>query len=86
MYGGRHSTERQLGGERDDMLLARQALHATTLGFRHPMNEAPMKFTAPLAGDLKRAVELLRAASTRQSRAVEVNPPGATIDLAATGL
>ncbi len=86
MYGGRHSTERQLGGERDEMLLARQALHATTLGFRHPMNESPMKFTAPLADDLKRAIQLLRAASTRQGQTVEIHPPGATIDLAAAGI
>ncbi len=65
MYGGKHSTERDFGGESEAMLLARQALHATTLGFRHPMTEAPMRFTAPVAGDIRRAIELLRAASAR---------------------
>jgi hypothetical protein len=50
------------------------------------MNESPMKFTAPLADDLKRAIQLLRAASARQGQTVEVHPPGATIDLAAAGI
>jgi 23S rRNA pseudouridine1911/1915/1917 synthase len=92
MYGGRHSTERDLGGESDAMLMARQALHATTLGFRHPMTEAPMRFTAPVAADIRRAIDLLRAASARvgaagtAAAATRRDPPGATIDLAAAGL
>ena len=86
MYGGRHTFERDLGGESDNMLLARQALHATTLGFRHPMHEAPMKFTAPVAADIRRAVELLRASSARAGFTVAVDAPGATIDLVAAGL
>jgi 23S rRNA pseudouridine1911/1915/1917 synthase len=88
MYGGRHSTQRMLGGDNDAMLLARQALHATTLGIKHPMTDTPMAFTAPVAADLKRAIELLRAA-TRASGA-EYAPlataPGTTIDFAAAGL
>jgi len=83
MYGGKHSTERDLGGDSDAMLLARQALHATTLGFKHPMTEQPMKFTAPLAADIARALTLLRAATRAAGGEPAVDAPGATIDLAA---
>ena len=86
MYGGKHATERDLGGASDAMLLARQALHATTLGFRHPMTEQPMSFTAPIAADLARAVALLRASTRAAGAEPLVAPPGATIDLAAAGL
>jgi 23S rRNA pseudouridine1911/1915/1917 synthase len=81
MYGGKHTTERMLGGEGDAMLLARQALHATTLGFRHPMTEKPMSFTAPVAADIARAISLLRSAS-----ATPVDAPGTTIPLPSAGL
>ena len=81
MYGGKHSTARDLGGDSDAMLLARQALHATTLGFRHPMTEQPMKFTAPLAADIARAVALLRASTRAAGGEPAVEAPGATIDL-----
>jgi 23S rRNA pseudouridine1911/1915/1917 synthase len=86
MYGGRHSTERDFGGTGDAMLLARQALHATTLGFRHPMTEQPMKFTAPLAADIARAVALLRASTRSAGLEPSVQAPGATVDFAAAGL
>jgi 23S rRNA pseudouridine1911/1915/1917 synthase len=86
MYGGRHATDRMLGGERDEMLLARQALHATTLGFRHPMTEERMSFTAPVAADIARAVSLLRASTRAAGEACEVTAPGATIDLSSAGL
>jgi 23S rRNA pseudouridine1911/1915/1917 synthase len=81
MYGGKHTTERMLGGEGDAMLLARQALHATTLGFRHPMTEKPMSFTAPVAADIARAISLLRSASV-----TPVDAPGTTIPLPSAGL
>jgi len=81
MYGGKHTTERMLGGEGDAMLLARQALHATTLGFRHPMTEKPMSFTAPVAADIARAISLLRRASV-----TPVDAPGTTIPLPSAGL
>ena len=81
MYGGKHTTERMLGGEGDAMLLARQALHATTLGFRHPMTEKPMSFTAPVAADIARAISLLRRASV-----THVDAPGTTIPLPSAGL
>ncbi|MFM7134788.1 MAG: RluA family pseudouridine synthase [Planctomycetota bacterium] len=86
MYGGKHATERDLGGSSDAMLLARQALHATTLGFRHPMNEQPMSFTAPIAADLARAVALLRASTRAAGAEPSVASPGASIDLNAAGL
>ncbi len=76
MYGGKHVTERDLGGPSDAPLLTRQALHATTLGFRHPTTETPLLFVAPLAGDLLRAVRFLRKRLLRKA-----DPVGATIDL-----
>ena len=82
MYGGKHTTERDLGGEGDAMLLARQALHATTLGVKHPMTDQPMKFTAPLAADIARAVSLLRASTRATGGEPAADAPGATIDLA----
>ena len=85
MYGGRHLSVRDLGGASDEPLLVRQALHATTLGFRHPMTDAPVRFTAPVADDLRRAVGLLRK-SGAEAAVRETHPPGATIDLAAAGL
>ncbi|MEY4118544.1 MAG: Ribosomal large subunit pseudouridine synthase [Planctomycetota bacterium] len=86
MYGGKHTTERMLGGESGAMLLARQALHATTLGFRHPMTEKPMMFTAPMAADIRRAVDLLRGATSAAGLEMAVSAPGATIELSAAGL
>jgi len=86
MYGGKHTTERILGGESDAMLLARQALHATTLGFRHPMTEKQVMFTAPMAADIRRAVDLLRSATRAAGLEPTVHAPGATIDLSAAGL
>ncbi len=81
MYGGKHVTERDFGGVSTSALLNHQALHATTLGIRHPMTEAPMSFTAPLATDIRRALELLRAGRASAFLA----PPGSTIDLASAG-
>jgi 23S rRNA pseudouridine1911/1915/1917 synthase len=86
MYGGKHTTERMLGGESDAMLLARQALHATTLGFRHPMTEKQVMFTAPMAADIRRAVDLLRNATRAAGIETTVHAPGATIELSAAGL
>ena len=86
MYGGKHTTERMLGGESDAMLLARQALHATTLGFRHPMTEKQVMFTAPMAADIRRAVDLLRNATRAAGLEPTVHAPGATIELSAAGL
>ena len=86
MYGGKHSSERDFDGESDAIFFARQALHATTLGIRHPMTEEPMMFTAPIAADLARAISLLRAATCALGIDPVVIAPGTTIDLAAAGL
>jgi 23S rRNA pseudouridine1911/1915/1917 synthase len=41
----------------------RQALHAATLGFVHPLTGEAMEFAAPLPGDMERLVATLRAAA-----------------------
>lgn len=41
----------------------RQALHAKTLCFEHPITKAPMAFTAPLADDFSQLLKQLRKAS-----------------------
>jgi 23S rRNA pseudouridine1911/1915/1917 synthase len=56
MYGGRPYSD---GAGRT--LIARQALHAAVLGFRHPISGEPMAFTAPLRGDMAALVTDLRA-------------------------
>jgi 23S rRNA pseudouridine1911/1915/1917 synthase len=40
----------------------RQALHAATLGFAHPVTGAAMRFESPIPEDLARLMENLRAA------------------------
>jgi len=42
-------------------LLRRQALHAATLEFAHPVSGRPLRFQSPLPDDFARALELLRA-------------------------
>ena len=86
MYGGKHTTERMLGGESDAILLARQALHATTLGFRHPMTEKQVMFTAPMAADIRRAVDLLRSATRAAGLESAASAPGASVELSAAGI
>jgi 23S rRNA pseudouridine1911/1915/1917 synthase len=39
---------------------ARQALHAWRLGFRHPAENRPMKFEAPVPDDMKKLISKLR--------------------------
>lgn len=73
MYGGR-----ALADEAGQVVIARQALHATMLGFTHPISGERMVFTAPLRGDMAEAVRLLRRrGAMRRAEAV-----GATVDLA----
>jgi 23S rRNA pseudouridine1911/1915/1917 synthase len=60
-----------------DAIISRSALHAALLGIRHPMNDQPMVFQAPLPADMRRLIELLR-----HHRFIESpNVAGATIDL-----
>ena len=46
--------------------LTRQALHAETIGFRHPASGAPMRITAPLPEDIANAIAELRAGDAPQ--------------------
>src|SRR5690606_30862592 len=59
-------------------LMARQALHAATLAFTHPISGRPMQFTAPLPADMRRLGAALRLI---EPQATLVTPPGATADL-----
>jgi 23S rRNA pseudouridine1911/1915/1917 synthase len=43
------------------VLLARQALHAHTLRFLHPITHVAMSFEAPLADDIAAIVETVRS-------------------------
>jgi 23S rRNA pseudouridine1911/1915/1917 synthase len=86
LYGGKHPRDRDLGGDTDEILLTRQALHATTLGIFHPMTEVPMSFTAPIASDLARLIAMLRASTRAAQLEPAVIAAGTTIDLAAAGL
>jgi 23S rRNA pseudouridine1911/1915/1917 synthase len=72
MYGGR-----PLADSAGNAVIDRQALHACTLGFRHPISGEAMEFTAPVRGDIAALIGLLR-----RGRATDPGAPGATIDLA----
>ena len=66
-----HSAELRVGdlgpefiaGERpgDDLLLNRQALHAHSLRFVHPISRELVTFEAPIAPDMQRTLEVLRS-------------------------
>jgi 23S rRNA pseudouridine1911/1915/1917 synthase len=67
LYGGRASITRgelrrgrglQAGDE--EVVLARQALHAQRIKLAHPFTGQPIEFVAPVPGDLTRALDLLR--------------------------
>ncbi len=65
LYGGRHLRGRDLDpGAGDELVQARQALHARRLEFRHPISEKPMAFEAPLWPDMERTLALLRGGLT----------------------
>jgi len=46
--------------EGEEPLIARQALHAHTIGFRHPGTDEMVSYTAPLAADMEKLLEALR--------------------------
>ena len=46
--------------ERDEVLLARQALHAARLVLRHPRTGEPLVLEAPLPDDMQRTLDALR--------------------------
>lgn len=72
MYGGRII---ELGGEQ---VIGRVALHAALLAFRHPLTGVPMRFTAPLTADLRRALLMLRSSAGAFEPS---SPPGAVLSL-----
>jgi 23S rRNA pseudouridine1911/1915/1917 synthase len=56
------------------ILMSRQALHAQTLRFVHPITRDVVTFEAPLAADMQRTLDLLRAIpSTRATSASPLN-------------
>ena len=65
-YGGRESALNgvhhlyRLTAKRALNVIHRQALHARTLGFTHPVTHSPMQFTSDLPSDLLAAVHELR--------------------------
>lgn len=71
MYGGKPYEE---DGR---VIIARQALHATTLSIFHPISGEPMTFSAPLRGDMADLVRALRKLPGHEV----VNTPGTTVDL-----
>ena len=60
VYGGRRRLPKGHPGAEAAAGFARQALHAETLGFRHPVTGRAMRFEAPLTGDMVRLLEALR--------------------------
>jgi len=77
LYGGCVLT----AGDPDAPLIQKQALHASMLSFRHPIEEREMTFTAPLPASVRGAVLQLR------TRGFEiVDAPGARLDLSALGI
>lgn len=93
IYGGKVLSEVDIApfgvsDASDQPLMARQALHATTLAFRHPTTRAHMAFTAPVWTDMARLIERLRAWRMRPisgpqaaARIGVFKPAGATVDL-----
>jgi len=71
MYGGK-----PLG------TLDRQALHAATLAFRHPVDNRAMAFEAPLPVDMATALASL---GSLDNLSVPQVPPGATVRLGPGG-
>jgi 23S rRNA pseudouridine1911/1915/1917 synthase len=68
LYSGRDRITRgELMRNPDDreVILARQALHASRLALVHPVSGARLEFVAPLAEDMAKVLELLRSADQR---------------------
>lgn len=73
LYGGTHVRVGEFDPAQPDAgewLLRRQALHASRLGFDHPVTGERMVVDAPLWPDLARAVQLLRR--TRLKRTLDI--------------
>jgi len=55
VYGNKKQKNKVLSSA--EKIIARQALHASMIGFYHPQNEKWVEFTAPIPQDMKRALE-----------------------------
>ncbi len=67
-YGGRRKVTAKALGERSAAAAAafpRQALHAATLGFTHPVSGAVLSFTSPLPADMQELLEAFRSDAAR---------------------
>jgi 23S rRNA pseudouridine1911/1915/1917 synthase len=63
MYGGRLVYPWQLADREpavEDPVISRVALHAHTIEFEHPSTGKPVKFQAPLPGDMQNFLDMLR--------------------------
>ncbi|MEJ6394003.1 RluA family pseudouridine synthase [Gymnodinialimonas sp. 2305UL16-5] len=58
-YGGRRKVAEKITGSAALNAFPRQALHAATLGFLHPVSDAQMRFEAPLPDDLRTLMSAL---------------------------
>ena len=91
MYSGKPATSARLGKDKparlaieaetgSEVIMDRQALHATTLTIDHPKTGERMTFQAPVPPDLARLVDLLRRYRPGEG---PLSPAGSTIDPAA---
>ncbi|MFO6464143.1 RluA family pseudouridine synthase [Jannaschia sp. KMU-145] len=60
VYGGSRKMPGNQPGRTAAQAFPRQALHAATLGFRHPVTDAEMSFAAPLPDDMESLLRALR--------------------------
>lgn len=83
VYGGRHLTVADVAHEvattqeAATPLICRQALHAASLGFTHPISRKTVEYQAPLPEDMAKLIHMLR--KHRYESAPKV--AGATLDL-----
>lgn len=54
--------------DQDEVLIARQALHALKLGFDHPVTGKRMEFEAPLPADFQKALDAIREHRAKPAR------------------
>ena len=59
-YGGRRRLSEAVPGAAAANAFPRQALHAATLGFVHPVSRQFMRFESPLPGDVEQLLDTLR--------------------------
>ena len=60
VYGGRRKMKDRVAGADAAKAFKRQALHAATLGFAHPVTGEELRFESPLPGDMHRLLTALR--------------------------